>query len=199
MRQVYEKIGLSTPATIVTDKGADIFAAVPNVFPEAAHILCTWHFNRDVLTWVKKRFANEAKKANLYAKEVRKYARQRQQAFGELFKVIRWAQTETAFNTAYDALKARYQDEQYTDIFVYLNRTWFGKHKEKIIPAWTNKVLHFNNASSNRVEGIHYKIKWKIPKASKPHLATLLDEIRRFLTRLNRGLLELITKDRAVR
>ena len=45
---------------------------------------------------------------------------------------------------------------------------------------------------------MHAKIKRKIP-ASKPHLETLLHEIRRFLTRLNRAILDHITKDRSVR
>ena len=191
-------MGLSTPTTVVTDKGAGIFQAVPHVFPEAAHLLCGWHFNRAVLTWVKKYFARQATAQRLFPKEVRAYAREQQALFNQHFKAVRWARTEADFEIAYTALRDHYSDESYEPIFLYLRQTWFGRHKEKVIPAWTDKVLHFNNASSNRVEGMHAKIKRKIP-ASKPHLETLLDEIRRFLTRLNRAILDYITKDRLVR
>ena len=191
-------MSLPPPTTVVTDKGKGVFQAVPRVFPEAAHLLCAWHFNRGVLTWVKRFFTKEGRARNLYPRQVRDYAQRRRDDFEQLFKAVRWAKTEADFNSSYEALQAGYSDESYRPIFHYLQQTWFGKHKEKVIPAWTDKVLHFGNASSNRVEGMHAKIKRGIP-ASKPHLETLLDEIRRFLTRLNRAIIDHITKDRTVR
>ena len=32
----------------------------------------------------------------------------------------------------------------------YVNATWIIPHKEKFITAWTNKVMHLGNTTTNR-------------------------------------------------
>ena len=67
-------------------------------------------------------------------------------------KVV-YAKTIQEFDTAWQSLKDNYRDESYLPIFQYLIKTWL-KHKEMFVKAWTNSQLHFNNAASNRAEGI---------------------------------------------
>jgi len=41
-------------------------------------------------------------------------------------------------------------------IFVdYVNETWIILHKEKFVKAWTNKVIHLGNTTTNRYENVH--------------------------------------------
>ncbi|KAL5133194.1 putative protein FAR1-RELATED SEQUENCE 10 [Glycine soja] len=38
-------------------------------------------------------------------------------------------------------------------------QTWIVPHKEKFITAWTNKVMHLGNTTTNRVESTHWSLK----------------------------------------
>ncbi|KAL5124832.1 hypothetical protein HKD37_02G005163 [Glycine soja] len=45
-------------------------------------------------------------------------------------------------------------------IFVdYVKETWIIPHKEKFVSAWTNKVMHLGNTTTNRVESAHSSLK----------------------------------------
>jgi len=37
--------------------------------------------------------------------------------------------------------------------------TWLNPHKEKFVKTWTNKFMHFDNMTSNRVEASHWSLK----------------------------------------
>ncbi|KAH1260803.1 hypothetical protein GmHk_02G003831 [Glycine max] len=41
----------------------------------------------------------------------------------------------------------------------YVNETWIIPHKEKFVIAWTNKVMHLGNTTTNRVESAHWALK----------------------------------------
>ncbi|KAH1214086.1 hypothetical protein GmHk_14G041901 [Glycine max] len=41
----------------------------------------------------------------------------------------------------------------------YVCETWIVPHKEKFITAWTNKVMHLCNTTTNRVESAHWSLK----------------------------------------
>ncbi|KAL5158540.1 Protein FAR1-RELATED SEQUENCE 5 [Glycine soja] len=41
----------------------------------------------------------------------------------------------------------------------YVCETWIVPHKEKFITAWTNKVMHLGNTTTNRVESAHWSLK----------------------------------------
>ncbi|KAL5133537.1 hypothetical protein HKD37_03G006841 [Glycine soja] len=41
----------------------------------------------------------------------------------------------------------------------YVNETWIIRHKEKFVTAWTNKVMHLRNTTTNRVESAHWTLK----------------------------------------
>ncbi|KAH1188626.1 hypothetical protein GmHk_20G056570 [Glycine max] len=41
----------------------------------------------------------------------------------------------------------------------YVCETWIIPHKEKFVTAWTNKVMHLGNTTTNRVESTHWSLK----------------------------------------
>jgi hypothetical protein len=58
-------------------------------------------------------------------------------------------------------------------------KTWL-KHKEMFIKAWTNQQLHFDNAASNRAEGINYLVKFDLLN-SRSNLQELLDAFKVYI------------------
>ncbi|KAL5150180.1 hypothetical protein HKD37_13G036868 [Glycine soja] len=41
----------------------------------------------------------------------------------------------------------------------YVCQTWVIPHKEKFVKAWTNKVMHLGNTTTNMVESTHWLLK----------------------------------------
>ncbi|KAH1215925.1 hypothetical protein GmHk_13G036966 [Glycine max] len=41
----------------------------------------------------------------------------------------------------------------------YVCQTWVIPYKEKFVKAWTNKVMHLGNTTTNRVESVHWSLK----------------------------------------
>ena len=41
----------------------------------------------------------------------------------------------------------------------YVNQTWIVPHKEKFVKAWTNKMMHLGNTTTNRYENCHFFIR----------------------------------------
>ncbi|KAH1226487.1 hypothetical protein GmHk_11G033129 [Glycine max] len=37
----------------------------------------------------------------------------------------------------------------------YVNQTWLIPHQERFVKAWTNKVMHLRNTTTNMVESAH--------------------------------------------
>ena len=38
----------------------------------------------------------------------------------------------------------------------YVNQTWIIPHKEKFVKAWTNKVMHLENTTTNKYENCNF-------------------------------------------
>ncbi|KAK9105343.1 hypothetical protein Scep_022187 [Stephania cephalantha] len=41
----------------------------------------------------------------------------------------------------------------------YLDNTWVKTYKEKFVPAWTNRIMHFGETTTQRVESAHSTLK----------------------------------------
>ncbi|KAL5131696.1 hypothetical protein HKD37_12G034517 [Glycine soja] len=41
----------------------------------------------------------------------------------------------------------------------YVCQTWVIPHKERFVKAWTNKVMHLGNTTTNMVESAHWSLK----------------------------------------
>ncbi|KAH1212827.1 hypothetical protein GmHk_14G040918 [Glycine max] len=47
----------------------------------------------------------------------------------------------------------------------YVCQTWVIRHKERFVKAWTNKVMHLGNTTTNRVESAHWSLKRFLQKS----------------------------------
>jgi len=66
-------------------------------------------------------------------------------------------------------------------IFVnYVMGTWLRLHKEKFVMAWTYKVMHLENTTSNRVEEAHWSLK-RILQNSLRDLCFYWDSINKMI------------------
>ncbi|KAH1220959.1 putative protein FAR1-RELATED SEQUENCE 10 [Glycine max] len=63
----------------------------------------------------------------------------------------------------------------------YVNYTWIIPHKEKFITAWTNKVIHLGNTTTNRVESAHWTLK-RVLQNSLGDLCSVWDAINNMIT-----------------
>ncbi|KAH1241532.1 hypothetical protein GmHk_07G019102 [Glycine max] len=63
----------------------------------------------------------------------------------------------------------------------YVCETWIVPHKEKFILAWTNKVMHLGNTTTNRVESAHWSLK-RILQNSVGDLYSFWDAMNNMMT-----------------
>ncbi|KAL5165381.1 hypothetical protein HKD37_18G050514 [Glycine soja] len=67
-------------------------------------------------------------------------------------------------------------------IFVdYVKETWIIPHKEKFVSAWTNKVMHLGNTTTNRVESAHSSLK-RLLQNSIGDLCSVWDAVNNMIT-----------------
>ncbi|KAH1225249.1 hypothetical protein GmHk_11G032197 [Glycine max] len=63
----------------------------------------------------------------------------------------------------------------------YVNDTWIIPHKEKFITAWTNKVMHLGNTTTNKVESAHWALK-RVLQNSHGDLCSVWDAMNNMIT-----------------
>ncbi|KAH1256248.1 hypothetical protein GmHk_03G006439 [Glycine max] len=63
----------------------------------------------------------------------------------------------------------------------YVNETWIILHKEKFVTAWTNKVMHLGNTTTNRIEFAHWALK-KVLHNSLGDLCSVWDAMNSMIT-----------------
>ncbi|KAH1190092.1 hypothetical protein GmHk_20G057738 [Glycine max] len=63
----------------------------------------------------------------------------------------------------------------------YVCETWIVPHKEKFITAWTNKVMHLGNTTTNRVEFAHRALK-RVLQNSVGDLCSVWDAMNNMIT-----------------
>ncbi|KAH1232604.1 hypothetical protein GmHk_09G025215 [Glycine max] len=129
------------PKVIVTDKNLSLMRAVKTVFPDVTNLLRQFHIDKNM----------KAKCKTLVAKQ---YA---------------WHYVMEAWGSLVDCPCESYFDEYLKNfekdcspwpMFVdYVCQTWVISHKEKFVKAWTNKVMHLGNTTTNTVESVHWSLK----------------------------------------
>lgn len=143
LQQLRNLIGFQVqPTCIVTDRELALMRPIAQIFPLASHLLCTFHINKDV------------------AKQVYLYVDKDMVTTRRFLKGV-WKRLMTS--TTVEGYERCWQ--QILDswawcprISVYLSRTWLP-YKEMFVKAWTNKVLHFGNTTTCRVESAHASLK----------------------------------------
>ncbi|KAL9564111.1 hypothetical protein ACKAV7_011761 [Fusarium commune] len=66
--------------------------------------------------------------------------------------------TEAIFNERVAAFEKKYLPDHSGEV-AYIKKTWLEPYKEKLVKAWVDQHMHFGNAVTSRVEGIHARLK----------------------------------------
>ncbi|XP_052175667.1 protein FAR1-RELATED SEQUENCE 5-like [Diospyros lotus] len=129
------------PGVIVTDRELALMNAIYKVFPSTTTLLCRWHISKNILAKCKKFFDRK----------------ETWEKFMLQWNLLVFASTEIEYQSLLSDLMVEYH--AYEGALDYVRNTWLNDYKEKFIAAWTNKVLHFGNVTTNRAESAHAKLK----------------------------------------
>ncbi|XP_028057844.1 PKS-NRPS hybrid synthetase CHGG_01239-like [Camellia sinensis] len=129
------------PEVIVTDRELALMNAIDNTFPNARHLLCRWHINKNVLTKCKKMFETKEK----------------WDKFNTAWNYLILSSTEEEYN---DHLATLHKDfSNYPEAIKYVTVSWLNPYQEKFIAVHTDMCMHFGNVTTNRVESAHARLK----------------------------------------
>ncbi|KAH1190039.1 Protein FAR1-RELATED SEQUENCE 5 [Glycine max] len=151
------------PGVIVTDRDQALMNAVKDVFPECTNLLCIFHINKNVKAKCKSLIAQ--KNAWDYVMD----------CWGSL--------TDCPSEQQFDECLKKFEVACAPwPIFVdYVKETWIIPHKEKFVSAWTNKVMHLGNTTTNRVESAHSSLK-RLLQNSIGDLCSVWDAVNNMIT-----------------
>ncbi|KAH7850059.1 hypothetical protein Vadar_027238 [Vaccinium darrowii] len=99
-----------------------------------------------------------------------------------------------AFNLSWDLLVISENPKQYNDhlklmkrdfqsipeAIEYVEQSWLGPYKERFVAAWTDKVMHLGNYTSNRAKCTHVKLKNHLG-SSQCNFARLWEQIDKLI------------------
>ncbi|KAL5166848.1 Protein FAR1-RELATED SEQUENCE 5 [Glycine soja] len=151
------------PGVIVTDRDQALMNAVKDIFPECTNLLCIFHINKNVKAKCKSLIAQ--KNAWDYVMD----------CWGSL--------TDCPSEQQFDECLKKFEVACAPwPIFVdYVKETWIIPHKEKFVSAWTNKVMHLGNTTTNRVESAHSSLK-RLLQNSIGDLCSVWDAVNNMIT-----------------
>ncbi|XP_074276919.1 protein FAR-RED ELONGATED HYPOCOTYL 3-like [Silene latifolia] len=160
-----ELVDSNEPTVFVTDKEAALINAIQKHFLSASVLLCRRHIEKDVEAWVKRNYYGDA-------------------IIGEVFAKGKW--TQMARSITVEEFKENEELMYKTYSFIpglekYCKNTWIDKYKERFVSAWTNKVLHFGNVTTNRVESAHAALK-RLLRTSVGGFDTVFETIHQLVT-----------------
>lgn len=115
-------------------------AAHSKKFPEATHLLCLWHINKNVVSNCKILFS-----ADDWIE------------FYSTWQKVLYANTEEIFEEKWAAMKIKHAENWLA--MEYLENKIINPHKKKVIRCYTNLVMHFGHTATSKVESQHKKLK----------------------------------------
>ena len=131
----------SYPKVVVSDRHIALMNAINVVFSKVAYLLCRFHTDKNV----------KAKcKMIVHPKEAWDQVMESWGAIVDFQNVESYEHRVEAFNVVCSPWPI------FTE---YVISTWLNPHKEKFVKAWTDKVMHLGNTTSNRVESAHWSLK----------------------------------------
>ncbi|XP_038707173.1 uncharacterized protein LOC120002472 [Tripterygium wilfordii] len=95
-------------------------------------------------------------------------------AFYKMWTKLLESETENAYVCNLTDLEVVFQN--FPGVINYLKDVWLTPYKEMFVSAWTDKYLHFENQTTNRVESQHAKLK-RYLESSQSDLVTSLSFI----------------------
>ncbi|XP_057488525.1 protein FAR1-RELATED SEQUENCE 2-like [Actinidia eriantha] len=129
------------PDVIVSEREMDLMNAIDSVFPTTRHLLCRWHINKDVMAKCKKSFETEDK----------------WDKFINQWNMVVLSSTEGEYIQQLATFNKEFST--YPEALEYVTSSWLDTYKNRFVAAWTDTCMHCGNATTNRAEGSHAKLK----------------------------------------
>ncbi|XP_027940169.1 uncharacterized protein LOC114194244 [Vigna unguiculata] len=120
------------PQVIVTDRDLALMNAVGIVFPECYHLLCRFHIQKNVQA-----------KCKMLVNSVDAW-----DVVLQAWENVMDCEDELKFKECVHRLELVCQP--WPVFFEYVNDSWIIPYKKFFVKAWTNKVMHLGNTTSNR-------------------------------------------------
>ena len=139
------------PKVIITDRDTSLMNAVGKIFPTSTALVCEFH----VLQNVRARCKLDCKVKDTKGKEV-KSSDLVDTIIGAWKSIVNSATKELYADAV---LQFRKVCEQFPKFLNYVESTILKPLKEKIVKAWTDRVMHFGNTTTNMVESAHGTLK----------------------------------------
>ncbi len=127
-----EQITSGEVGVIVTDRDLALMNAVRLVFPRAVNLLCLFHVSKNV---------NGKCKTTVFPKE-------KQEKVMEAWNALVRSSDEAEYEQRLGVFQSISMDCSY--FHTYVHETWLIPHKERFVEAWTNRVMHLGNTTTNR-------------------------------------------------
>jgi len=152
----------SYPKAVVSDRDIALVNSINVVFPEAANLLCRFHIDKN----------DKAKcKMTVHPKEAWDQVMESWGAIVDCENVESYEHRVEAFNVVCSPWL----------IFTkYVISYWLNPHKEKFVKTWTDKVMHLDNTTSNKVEAAHWSLK-RILETSMGDLCFCWDSMNKMI------------------
>ncbi|XP_058181225.1 PKS-NRPS hybrid synthetase cheA-like [Rhododendron vialii] len=149
------------PSVIVTDRELALMNAIAHVFPQATNLLCRWHIGKNVLAKCRKMFDDKMWEEFICS-----------------WGLIVLSSSVTQYEERLCVLKRNF--EMVPAALEYVEKNWLVPYKERFVGAWTDKVMHFGNLTSNRAESSHSKLKNHLEN-SQCNFDTIWEKIHRLM------------------
>ncbi|KAG5517280.1 hypothetical protein RHGRI_037885 [Rhododendron griersonianum] len=131
------------PVVIVTDRELALMNAIISVFPHATNLLCRFHISKNVLAKCMKMFDDKT-----------------WEEFSCSWGLVVLSASVTQYEERLRVLKRDFQ--MFPTALDYVEKNWLIPYKERFVGAWTDKVMHFGNLTSNRAESAHAALKHQL-------------------------------------
>ncbi|XP_058216724.1 PKS-NRPS hybrid synthetase cheA-like [Rhododendron vialii] len=149
------------PSVIVTDRELTLMNAIAHVFPQATNLLCRWHTGKNVLAKCRKMFDDKMWEEFICS-----------------WGLVVLSSSVAQYEERLCVLKRNF--EMVPAALEYVEKNWLVPYKERFVGAWTNKVMHFGNLTSNRAESSHSKLKNHLEN-SQCNFDTIWEKIHRLM------------------
>ncbi|XP_058784248.1 protein FAR-RED ELONGATED HYPOCOTYL 3-like [Vicia villosa] len=131
------------PQVILTDRDLALMKEIEVMFPTMHNFLCLFHINKNV---------------GMKCKEY--VLKDMQETIDTLWKDVVCASSEVEYGVRLKHIEqACFACSDFID---YVKNTWLIPYRQIFVSAWIDRVLHFGNTTTNRVESAHWKLKQMI-------------------------------------
>jgi len=120
------------PQVIVTDRDLALMNVVGTVFPECYHLLCRFHIQKYVQA-----------KCKMLVNSIDAW-----DVVLQAWENVMDCEDKLKFNDCVNRLELVCQS--WPVLFEYVNDSWIIPYNKYFVKAWTNKVMHLGNTTSNR-------------------------------------------------